>query len=66
MESITLSDFTFVPAGFGAYHITYQSPKTGKKWTKYVTDMQIVDLTKNANPPLKSNLIRLKRICKSE
>lgn len=34
---IEKSDFEFVFAGYGHYKVTYQSPKTGRKWEKQST-----------------------------
>lgn len=44
---IEKSDFTFLFAGYGHYKVTYQSPITGRKWTKVIDDMPLIDATKN-------------------
>lgn len=64
-QRITLSDFGFKRSGYGAYEVTYYSPITNKMFTKRVTDMTIIDETKNAEYPKVKDLDRLKRICKS-
>lgn len=64
-KRITLSDFGFQHAGYGAYNVTYYSPLTNRMWTKRVTDMTIIDETKNCDEPKVKDLDRLKRICKS-
>jgi hypothetical protein len=59
-----LTDFRFMFEGRGAYTVTYTSPKTGKTWTKYITDMGIIDRTKNADAPRIKDLDILKYIVK--
>lgn len=61
---ISKNDFSFRPLGAGHYQVTYQSPKTFKKWVKTVTDMTIIDATKNTDEPTKVDLNRLKSLCK--
>lgn len=64
-KSISISDFTFRPAGYGHYKVTYTSPVTGKSWTTVTHDMPLVDATKNADDkPLKKDLEELRRLCK--
>lgn len=60
----TINDFRFEIAGFGRYKVTYQSPVTGKKWENVTNDMMLIDATKNADKPMRRDLIILKRICK--
>lgn len=57
---IEKSDFTFLFAGYGHYKVTYQSPKTGKKWTKTINDMSLIDATKNEEFPKRKYLEALK------
>jgi hypothetical protein len=59
-----LTDFTFRFEGRGAYRVTYTSPKTGKTWNRYITDMGIIDKTKNADEPKLKDLDLLKHIVK--
>lgn len=63
-NSIQLSDFKFEFAGYGHYKVTYQSPVTGKTWTRTTSDMPLIDATKNADEPKKKDLTVLKRLCK--
>mgnify|MGYP001223032381 CR=1 FL=1 len=65
-NSIKLSDFDFQFSGYGHYKVTYTSPVTGKRWTKTINDMTIIDATKNEPSPKVKDLEKLKRICKSE
>lgn len=58
--TIKKSDFTFLPSGFGQYKVTYTSPVTGKKWTKVITDMELIDATKNSDSPKIKDLKALK------
>ena len=62
---LTLQDFTFDYASPGHYYVTYTSPLTGKKWKRLVTDMTLIDATKNTNKPKRKDLITLKRYVKS-
>ena len=59
-----LSDFSFAPAGYGHYKVTYTSPTTGKQWTKITNDMPLIDATKNADEPKQKDLNELKRLLK--
>lgn len=62
--NIKLTDFTFNFIGHGHYKVIYESPKTGKTWTNIITDMTIIDATKNADNLKIKDLKDLKRICK--
>lgn len=59
------SDFYFKFMGSGHYNVTYTSPNTGKQWTKLITDMPLIDETKNEENPRKKDLEHLKRTVKS-
>ena len=59
-----ITDFTFVPAGYGHYKVTYTSPATGKRWTKTTSNMPLIDATKNADEPKRKDLNELKRFIK--
>ena len=59
-----LTDFKFIQLGPGVYTVTYTSPKTGRIWAKKITDMTIIDRTKNADEPKKRDIEELKRIIK--
>lgn len=61
----TISDFKFLPAGYGCYEVIYTSPKTGKTWSTKTTDMPLIDATKNEENPKHKDLERLKYICKN-
>lgn len=62
---IQLSDFNFLPSGYGHYKVAYTSPATGKQWITTVSDMTIIDATKNADEPKRKDLEALKWICKN-
>jgi len=64
-NSISISDFSFSPSGFGHYRVTYTSPITGKKWWNTTSNMPLIDATKNADNPKKCDLTILKRVCKA-
>lgn len=63
-NKISISDFSFLPSGFGHYKVTYRSPITGKKWTNTTNNMPLIDATKNAEEPKRCDLEILKRVCK--
>ena len=60
----TINDFTFSPSGHGHYRVTYTSPATRKEWTAVINDMEIIDLTKNADEPKRCDLESLKWLVK--
>jgi hypothetical protein len=61
----SISDFTFLPAGYGHYKVTYQSPSTFKTWHKTTSNMPLIDATKNSDNPKAKDLNNLKSLCKS-
>lgn len=66
MKKPEIIDFSFKFAGYGHYKVTYTSPKTGKQWSKLITDMGIIDATKNKEYPKRKDLDLLKRMVKRE
>lgn len=65
-NKICISDFRFKLCGYGQYYVTYTSPITDKHWTAYITDMTIIDATKNADEPKIKDLVDLKFLCKTD
>lgn len=65
MSTISKSDFIFRITGFGRYVVTYTSPKTSKSWKTEITDMPLIDSTKNSNNPKIKDLKTLKWMCKN-
>ena len=61
----SIRDFDFTFAGYGHYKVTYTSPKTGKQWSRTITDMQLIDATRGTFSPKQKDLDSLKRVCKS-
>lgn len=61
----TRADFYFQFAGAGHYKVTYTSPQTKKQYSKLITDMPLIDLTKNTDEPKTADLNHLKRVVKS-
>jgi hypothetical protein len=59
-----MENFTFEFKGHGHYKVTYTSPKTSRKWSKVITDMELIDLTKNSDSPTKKDVNQLKRAVK--
>ena len=64
-NTIQLSDFNFQFTGYGHYKVTYTSPKTGKQWSRTITDMPLIDSTKNSDSPKIKDLNALKSFCKN-
>jgi len=62
---MTILDFTFQFTGYGHYKVIYTSPKTGKEYCNTTNNMSLIDATKNSDNPKKSDLKRLKSICKN-
>lgn len=61
-----LTDFSFLPSGYGHYRVTYASPTTGKKWSTTTDDMYLIDQTKNSSSPKQKELEELKYACKNK
>jgi hypothetical protein len=60
-----LTDFSFTFTGHGHYKVAYTSPKTGKSWSKTISDMTLIDRTLNAENPLQKDLNQLKSTIKN-
>lgn len=60
-----ISDFNFRFSGYGHYRVIYTSPATGKQWSTVVSDMTLIDVTKNADEPKRKDLNMLKWFCKN-
>ena len=66
-NKISLSNFTFKFTGHGHYYVTFTSFKTGMRWGKTITDMNLIDNTKNAEYyPKQKDLQHLKYILKNK
>lgn len=63
---ISINDFKFAFLGKGHYLVTYESPKTGKKWSAITSNMPLIDATKNEEEPKRKNLEELRKLCKSK
>ena len=61
-----LHHFCFSFKGHGHYEVAYRSPSTNKTWIKVITDMEIIDATKNNLYAKRVDLNKLKRLCKAE
>lgn len=59
-----ITDFRFDFAGHGHYKVTYTSPVTGKSWSRVITNMELIDSTKNSDEPKTRHLEDLKRTVK--
>lgn len=56
-------DFRF--AGFGQYIVKYTTPTRGDYWCARITDMQLIDDTKNAAEPTQAAFRRLRDAVKN-
>ena len=59
---IQITDFRFKFTGYGHYQVTYESPVTGKEWKKTISDMTLIDATKNSDNPKQKDLKWLKNL----
>lgn len=64
-QTISKNDFIFHKTRMGHYRIVYASPVTGKTWTNTLTDMTIIDKTKNVDNPKRKDLEMLKWLIKN-
>lgn len=60
---LKLTDFTFVPSGYGHFNVYFTCPDTGGYYRGYTNDMPLIDKTKNADRPKIKDLERLRYIC---
>ena len=63
-RKLSINDFRFKPTGYGRYEVTYTSPKIGKQWKTSITDIRLIDDTKNAEEPRQFDLRRLLHLVK--
>ncbi len=59
-----LSNFTFKFAGSGHYKVIYKTPIRGDYWKALITDMTIIDATKNADWAKVEDIKHLMFLCK--
>lgn len=62
---INISDFRFSPVGHGRYSVTYTSPATKREFNTVITNMLLIDDTKNSDNPKRKDLEWLKYYCKN-
>lgn len=48
MKANDLHNFRFEPNGYGCYKVTYYTENRGDYYTTIISDMTIIDATKNA------------------
>ena len=63
-QNLSISDFTFRFMYPGHYRVTYTTPIRGLKYSNVITDMTIIDDTKNSDNPTQKNLKHLRNLCK--
>lgn len=61
-KSISVYDFDFTLAGHGRYKVTYTS-ESEESYTAVITDMTVIDATKNSDSPKVKDLKALKTLC---
>lgn len=54
-----MENLTFKFTGHGHYLITYTTPIRGLKYSKTITDMTLIDATKNSDNPTKKAIKEL-------
>lgn len=64
MKPNDLSCFTFRFAGSGHYRVTYTTPIRGDYWVAIITDMTLIDATKNAEYAKGVDISRLRSAVK--
>jgi len=60
----TINDFRFQLSNYGHYKVTFESPVTGRRWSKLINNMRLIDATKNEDYPKQKDLETLKFLCK--
>lgn len=63
MKANDLSNFSFTFAGYGHYKVTYKTGR-GDYWRALITDMTIIDATKNAELAKVADIKHLRYLCK--
>lgn len=64
MKNLDLSGFTFKFVGYGHYQVIYQTPIRGDWWRALITDMTLIDATKNCECPKVKDIKSLRTIVK--
>lgn len=64
MKPNDLSCFAFRFVGAGHYKVTYTTPCRGDFWTALITDMTLIDATKNAEYAKGIDIQRLRDVVK--
>lgn len=55
----SIADFHFLEISRNYYQVTYTSPTTGKVWSKFTDDKELVEKAKKG-----INLVKMKFVCK--
>lgn len=64
-NKLTLSQFSFQFYGHGHYLVVYTT-KTGREYKTVISDMTIIDNTKNSDSPKQKDLKDLAFICRNK
>ena len=59
-----LSGFEFRFKSSGCYQVTYTTPNRGDYWVADITDMELIDFTKNAEWAKKKDIEHLRSVVK--
>lgn len=62
MKANDLSQFTFQFVGAGHYKVTYTTPNRGDYYKALITDMELIDNTKNAEWAKLSDIKHLRSV----
>lgn len=61
-KPITIHHFDFTMVGYGRYKVTYTT-ESGRNYTAIITDMTVIDATKNSDSPKVKDLKVLRNLC---
>lgn len=62
---MNINDFKFEMTGYGLYRVIYTTPVRGDYWSAIISDMLLIDNTKNAEEPTQSAMKWLRRSVKT-
>lgn len=63
---INYTNFVFRFNSPGNYEVIYRSEATGQQSSALITDIDLINATKNSSKPKKADLIRLKKYIKQQ
>ena len=63
MKANDLSQFSFNFSGYGHYRVVYTTPSMRYMYIATISDMTVIDATKNAECAKLDDILNLRRIC---